>query len=107
MPDETLRQSPTDIPYLSQKDVTLAQVMTEIRELRNEVRELREEVERLSVAVTGNGDPMKGMLVRMTLMERWRSMADKRAFFNIGGAIINFLIAFAVAVYLFLQNNSK
>lgn len=98
MPDESMRQSPTDIPYLSQKDITLADIMRELKELKDEVREL-------SVAVTGNGNPMAGMVVRVTLLERWRTMSDRRALGHTIGTALNFILGVAVAIYFFLQVN--
>lgn len=79
-----MRQSPTDIVSYSSKDLTLADVMREIGGLKQDVHDLK-------TVITGNGAPMDGLSVRVTLLERWRAEISPRTVYHIGATIINFL----------------
>lgn len=96
MPDEPIRQSPSDIPFLSQKDFTLNDVMRELREVRGDVVELKS-------AVTGNGRPMEGLAVRTTLIEKsmapggdwreWRRWVDWRFWIHVLLSVVILVLA--------------
>lgn len=93
MSSEPLRQSPTDIPYLSQKDITLADVMRKLDEIERKIAPLQQ-------AVTGNGQPMEGLSVRVTLLERWKEESNRRATFHTIASILNLLILVVTLVWL-------
>lgn len=102
MPDE-IRQSPTDIPFYSKKDITLADVMREIENIKEDISEVKADIKGLRHTITGNGNPMTGIVVRTNLLERWRNGVDHRSLIHIVISAINSIATVAIVIYLLLQ----
>lgn len=67
--------------------------MREIGGLKNDVAQLKQ-------SITGNGAPMEGLSVRVSLLERWKTEITPRSVYHVGATIINFIGLVALILWV-------
>lgn len=72
-------------------------------DIMREIGGLKQDVSELKRSITGNGVPMEGLSVRVSLLERWRTEITPRSVYHAGATIINFIAIVGLLLWMVLS----